>query len=367
MLISSTNLNFNLNLNLVLILLSIPRPSIAAFKNDFSDYPSGTQTCLDNASDNSDCAGDTSAEMNLCLCSNGGDFVTNSAKCIAQKDSSDLASTWVYTSNTPTSRYLADSLVQEIMDLHCSDSNTPLTISQAQFMAYQSSVSSSSSASSTASATSTSSAAQQTVTTTASPTPDPDDDGDDGNTALSTGAKIGIIAGAAAAGVALLAVALFILMRRRKRRQHQYQEVHPMLAANGPPPGGPQPGDSSAHPSHMSMGPSELESAAASTMGSPNIRNTWQSSDGSAPPWSPGAFESVKAAQVQSLHQPPPREDVYEMPADHAAPTSPLSSVAEMPAIEVTSPTVSPTSRYSGVDWVSEQSEPRRYEPFRPR
>lgn len=253
------------------------------------------------------------------------------------------------------------------MYLHCSDSNTPLSVSQAQFMAYTSSVSSSSSASSTASSTSTTTATQQTVTTTASSSPNTDDD--DSNTGLSTAAKIGIIVGAAVAGVALLAAALFIFLRHRKQRQrqHQYEEVH------RPPPGGPQPVDASAHPSHMSMGPSELESA-VSTMGSPNIRNTWMSSDSSAAPWSPSAFESVKAAHVQSPHQPLPPGDVYEMPADNTVPVSPSSNVvspssnvAEMPAIEVTSPTISPTSRYSGVDWVSETSEPRRYEPFRPR
>lgn len=106
-LLSSTKLN--LNLIHVLVLLSISRPSVAVFQNDFSDYPAGTQTCLSNASDGSDCTGDTSAEMNQCLCSNGGNFVTNSARCIAQDDPSDMASTWVYTNNAPSSACLADS------------------------------------------------------------------------------------------------------------------------------------------------------------------------------------------------------------------------------------------------------------------
>lgn len=252
------------------------------------------------------------------------------------------------------------------MSLHCSESNTPLSISKAEFMAYQTSVSTTtSSATSTSTATSASTGAQQTVTTTATSIPSSDDD--DG---LSSAAKIGIIAGSAAAGVALLAAAVFFFIRHRRRQKHQYDEVHPMLATNTQhdfPHGGP--GELSADPSHMSVGPSELESA-VSTMrsSSPNARNTWQSSsDGNTGPWSPGSFDAVKASQAQTLHRPPPQEEVYEMPADSVAPLSPASEAAEMPAISVTSPTISPSSRYSGLDWAPEQPETRRYEPFRPR
>lgn len=81
--------------NLLLVLLAFAGPSTAEFKNDFSDYPSGTHDCLNDANDSSNCTGDTSAEMNQCLCSNGGNFVTNSAECIAAKDPGDLLATWV--------------------------------------------------------------------------------------------------------------------------------------------------------------------------------------------------------------------------------------------------------------------------------
>lgn len=82
-------------LNLLLVLLAVAGSSRAVFKNNFSDYPSGTHTCLNDASNSSNCQGDTSAEMNACLCSNGGDFVTNSAECIAAQDPGDLQATWV--------------------------------------------------------------------------------------------------------------------------------------------------------------------------------------------------------------------------------------------------------------------------------
>lgn len=367
----SSILNSNIDFTL-LLLLTATRPSIAAFKNDFSDYPSGTQTCLTNASNNSGCTGDTSAQMNLCLCSNGGKFVTNSAKCIARQDSADMASTWVRTKPGKTSGLAqnADTVtLQEIMELHCSDSNTPLSVPKAQWMGYQSSVSTSSTATATTTSTSTSTSGRQTATVTSTPSPNPDGN-NSGNSGLSSGAKIGIIAGSAAVGVALLAAALFLCIRYRKRRE-TYHEVHPMLLANPQHgPFGDGSADASAHRSHhhISMGPSELESAAPSVAGSPSDRSTWHSSsDGSQVPWSPGAFESVKMAHFQSLHQPPPREDVYEMPGETAASMSPSTIPVEMPTISVTSPTVSPTSRYSGLDWSSEPAEPRRYEPFRPR
>lgn len=237
----------------------------------------------------------------------------------------------------------ADTLAwQEIMELHCSESNTPLNTTKEQFLSYES----------------TSNGSQQTATST--------------STSLSTGAKIGVIVGSVAAGVVLLATAVFFFMRHRKRRQQQYQysEVNPMLNANAPnasPSGGGPGGGSSVHPSHMSMGPSELEGG-ASAINSPHNRNTWvSSSDGSSVPWSPGAFDSVNVAELPSPYQPPPLpEEIYEMPGDSVAPLSPPAVPVEMPSKEVKSPVVSPSpSRYSGADWASEPSELSRYEKVR--
>lgn len=225
------------------------------------------------------------------------------------------------------------------MELHCSESNTPLNTTKEQFLAYASGDSTSTSAS---------------------------------THGLSTGAKIGVIVGSAAAGVALLAVAVFFFIRRRKRRQQQYQysEVNPMLNANAPnasPSSGAPGGGSSVHPSHMSMGPSELEGG-ASALNSPHNRNTWvSSSDGSSVPWSPGAFDSVNVAELPGPYQPPPLpQEIYEMPGDSVSPLSPPPIPVEMASKEVKSPVVSPSpSGYSGADWASEPSELSRYEKVR--
>lgn len=80
---------------LLLLLLAVSRPATATFTNDFSGYPAGAQDCLYDAADQSNCQGDSSQEMNSCLCSNGGDFVTDAGTCIAQADSGDMRSTWV--------------------------------------------------------------------------------------------------------------------------------------------------------------------------------------------------------------------------------------------------------------------------------
>lgn len=79
----------------LMLLLAASTPAIAAFQNDFSGYPAGAQDCLYDAADSSNCSGDTAQEMNSCLCSNGGSFITNSGTCIAGADSGDMRSTWV--------------------------------------------------------------------------------------------------------------------------------------------------------------------------------------------------------------------------------------------------------------------------------
>lgn len=343
---------------LLLLPLLVATPSFAAVhrravKNDFSDYPSGTQQCLNDASDDSRCSGNTVPQMNQCLCGNGGDFVTNSAKCIAAKDPDDLESTW------------------EVLSLHCSDSNTPLSISKNEWMAQQSSISTSSTASRTTSKTATTSMMTTTsaghtttATVTSTPTPTSDPATEDNDSGLSGGAKIGAIAGSAAAGVALLAAALFFFCRYRKRRSGAaYEEVHAMgtqspfnRISKEPAPFGAS--DAGGHPSYHSMTASDLESTS-------DPRRSWHPSpDGQSVPWSPGAFEAVK-------HHPGfgnlPAE-IHEMSTDSERPVSMSPSApVEMPAISVTSPTVSPTSRYSGADWDAQlPQEPRRYEPYRP-
>lgn len=356
-------MHFRLQPRLLLLpLLLATLSSAAVYKrsvtNDFSDYPAGTQQCLDDASDDSRCSGDTVPQMNQCLCSNGGSFVTNAAKCIAKEDPDDMESTY------------------EVLSLHCSDSNTPLSVAKKDWMAQRSSASSSTSSTKTTSNTASKSTmtttsaghtTTATITTTpsATSTPAPEDSG------LSGGARIAVIAGSAAGGVAVLAAAVFIFCRYRKRRNGgTYEEVHAMGAqtpydriSKAPAPFGSP--DLGGHSSYQST-------AAASDLGSSyDPRGSWHPSpDGQSVPWSPGAFEAVKQNPgLGNLHQPPP--DVHEMSTDSERPVSMSPSApVEMPAISVTSPTVSPTSRYSGADWDSHVSEmpqePRRYEPYRP-
>lgn len=332
-----------------------------AVQNDFSDYPPGAQQCLYDASDNSGCDGDTAPEMNECLCGDGGDFVTNAAKCVAEKDSGDMESTY------------------STMSLHCSDSNTPLIVSKQEWMAEESDVSTSTSSTTIASKTSTIKTASKSIIITAStgqtvsvtstgPPSSTSAPYPDNNTGLSTGAKVGIIVGSAAGGLALLAAALFFLNRRRRRRNHAYEDVHHK--------GRQSPSNPMGKVSTMlglkrsGAANSDHTTTLPSVMGnSIDPRKSWQlSPDGRHIPWSPGAFEAVKLHPERgNLHQQPP--DVYEMSTDSERPVSvaPPFAPVEMPVISVTSPTVSPTSLYPGTDWSSPMHETQsRYEPYRP-
>lgn len=254
------------------------------------------------------------------------------------------------------------------MSSHCSDSNTPLSVDEDAWMAYQASVVT---GSITSNPTSSPTSAQNQQSTTATPASatTPDVHSSEPSTGLSSGARIGIIAGSVVAGVAIVVLALILWLRYRRKRQNAGENL-PMLLSDQPRQdfnGGTR---SSAHPSHVSWGPSELESPPSVT--SPIATSWGRSSDGSQVPWSPSAFGSLQHTPPALgplgglAHQSPQREDVYELPTETVMSSYP-SPPSEMPTISVTSPTVSPTSRYSGADWDMEPSQPRRYEPFRPR
>ncbi|KAK1768241.1 hypothetical protein QBC33DRAFT_536625 [Phialemonium atrogriseum] len=228
---------------LLVLLVLLASPSRAAFQNDFSGYPEASQECLYAAADASGCDGDTVSAMNACLCGNRGDFVVNTATCLAGSDPSHLET------------------VYDTMDSHCSDSGTPLDVSRAQFLAAKSGSSSSISITSTASesetatptsatrtGTTSGSSTTQTTTGTGTNTPTPtqsgggnadggdggggggDDKSDGGG--LSGTAKAGIIAGAIVGGLALLGVLAFFFILHRRRSQAAREESHPMLPAN---------------------------------------------------------------------------------------------------------------------------------------
>ncbi|KAK2056961.1 hypothetical protein LY76DRAFT_636867 [Colletotrichum caudatum] len=90
--------------------------SQAVFVNDFSAYPVNARSCLDAAAAASGCTGNTVTEMNTCLCGNGGDFVLSTARCVDKHAKEQL------------------SAVYAMLLTSCTDSRTPLGVSQAQFL-----------------------------------------------------------------------------------------------------------------------------------------------------------------------------------------------------------------------------------------
>ncbi|TDZ72046.1 hypothetical protein CTRI78_v001569 [Colletotrichum trifolii] len=99
-----------------LLLSYLASTSHAAFKNDFAAYPAASRSCLDSAAAASGCNGDTVMQMNTCLCGNGGNFVTATAKCVAKTVKDELDD------------------VYEMLLTSCTDSKTPLAVSQARFL-----------------------------------------------------------------------------------------------------------------------------------------------------------------------------------------------------------------------------------------
>ncbi|GAB1319201.1 Extracellular membrane protein CFEM domain-containing protein (Fragment) [Madurella fahalii] len=200
-----------------LILISA---SQAADVIDFSFYPEGARDCLYEAADASSCESSSVAATNSCLCRNGGDFITNTAACLTQSSPSELRTVY---------RTMRDA---------CDNSETPISITEDEFMDAAGGVTSTSSiatstTSTTTSATSITTASTTTASTTTSSSASTDTIGaalpgedEQGGSGLSTGAMVGIIVGATIAGLALLGgLALFLLRRRRKLGE----ESHPML------------------------------------------------------------------------------------------------------------------------------------------
>ena len=209
---------------LMLLLVLVQSISVlAAFTNNFVAYPTNAQPCLYDAAIGSNCDGTNITAMNMCLCENGGNFVISAATCIGTSDRSDLET------------------VYSVMADACAFSDTPLSVSQKDFMAAgQGLLSSSSSTSTTSSshgtatdsattATSASSGHPVTQTSTGSTATNTGaSDSDDGPAGMSSTATIGIISGAAVAGVAIIAVLIFFIIRMRRKKQPG-EEQRPML------------------------------------------------------------------------------------------------------------------------------------------
>ncbi|WYZ35058.1 hypothetical protein EsH8_I_001334 [Colletotrichum jinshuiense] len=198
------------------LLLAIP--ALAKVQNNFDLYPQSAQPCLYTASDASGCDGDTVAVMNKCLCSDdGGKFVSTAATCIGNQAKDALRT------------------VYQSMSTACTDSKTPIALTEDQFLSLgaQGATASltvtlsttSKAATPTTLVTTTAGGATVTVTPTSTPTPtgDPDD-----SPGLSTTAKIGIGVGGGVGVVALIGLAAF-LWRLKKSRDFHDESHRPML------------------------------------------------------------------------------------------------------------------------------------------
>ncbi|CEJ80165.1 hypothetical protein VHEMI00368 [[Torrubiella] hemipterigena] len=212
-----------------------------AIAGNFDFYPKGSQTCLEAALNASKCPGSVS-ERNSCLCSDGGGFVTNTAKCLGKgKDTRALVPD-VFTTMVGA----------------CDTSDTPLSVDQSTFQNTAADAAKKADDDDKKKTTTTSSAAKTTPTSTSttntksSPTNKDSNDKDSNNknsgnndsgnkdssnkdsssngdkkSGLSTGAIIGIAVGAGVVGLAAIAVLLAFL--RRRRAMKAAEERDPML------------------------------------------------------------------------------------------------------------------------------------------
>ncbi|KAH9900346.1 hypothetical protein F4778DRAFT_136924 [Xylariomycetidae sp. FL2044] len=185
------------------ILLLLGRLARAEIENDFSAYPEGSQPCLYDAADASQCTGDTGQEMNECLCGNGGNFVYNTANCVAQSSPSDLET------------------VYETLSSNCAGTGVTISVSKAAFMAQASAATA---ATTTSTPTATASSTTTTTTTTSSTSSDPDSSSTtttatQEDSGLTTGAKIGIGVGVGFGAIALGLLGWFVWAYSRRRRR----------------------------------------------------------------------------------------------------------------------------------------------------
>ncbi|KAH6632135.1 hypothetical protein F5144DRAFT_490671 [Chaetomium tenue] len=79
-------------------------------------YPAPARQCLYDAADSSKCESKTVAETNACFCRNGGDFITTAAACIGQESKGNLRTVY---------RTMRDA---------CDTSDTPINVTEGEFM-----------------------------------------------------------------------------------------------------------------------------------------------------------------------------------------------------------------------------------------
>lgn len=208
---------------------AINRPRASSSDVDFSAYPATTVSCLTRAADQAGCASeDTVTATNGCLCSDTGDFVTLAAQCVG--DQGEQALLQVYAT----------------MQDSCTQTKTPLSVSQADFLAaadaaavsrttITSTVTTTGAAGEPTTFTTTSTSTSGPATGTATPTVDDDSDDDDAGQ-ITVSAKAGAIA-ASVAGALMIAcvVCLVVLLKKRKKDKALLQQVRDEASRGGKP------------------------------------------------------------------------------------------------------------------------------------
>jgi hypothetical protein len=207
---------------IILYVLLLTSPTQASLDVDFSAYPASAQSCLTQAVKTSGCSSEsTVSEMNDCLCSNSGDFVVDSARCLGTMGSSAETMSEVY----------------DTMQQSCSETKTPLSVSEAQWLAEgkkDETVTSTITTtigtmvltfSTTITPTPTAASAYATSTTRAQSDDDDDDDGGstdgDDEDELSLSAKIGVITSSIAGAMTLACIACMIIFFTKRKKDKQ--------------------------------------------------------------------------------------------------------------------------------------------------
>lgn len=208
--------------SVVLLVLSSITPIRCTIDLDFSAYPTSTQTCLEDAAGISGCAGDTVAEMNQCLCGNTGNFVLNTATCIGAQGTDILEKVW------------------ELLQESCSNTKTPLGVSEAKFLdsgtktVVTSTITTTSAGvlttfTTTSTSTHISSSTTATATSTASSATTNTDE-------VVTSARVGAITASVAGTLFIVCVVcLIILLRKRKRDKELLRRAQAAVRDRGGP------------------------------------------------------------------------------------------------------------------------------------
>ena len=279
------------------------------------------------AAKTSKCSGDTAPALNKCFCGNGGKFITNTAKCLGQKDQKDVQE--VYTT----------------MSDACSDSDTPMSVSQSDFFKAANGDLTTTSTASTPTSTPTSTPPTSSTDPTATPTSTGDADESSKQGGLSTGATIGIAVGVSIAGVAAMAAIAFFLVRRNKSKA---DESHPMLAQDYK------------YPTPTTFPPHEPKSSWDQVyIGNPYNRDSYLTQASGSPDPRHQSF-------MTGSHYSTPSEQATQYVGPYAAP----GGVAELaPDAAVQRDVDSRVFEMDGsnVSSLSQTTQGQRYEPYRPR